>query len=313
MRNSRKYLYYFFAPLMLLVFTLSEIAVAENISYSAIIMDIRGDVSLVRSGKKRAVGLGGLLYPADVVGLAKDASLTINYLESGQQEQWPGGMEVVVGAAQSEHIPSGVLIVNKKVVLSEIESSHIGASVFRGTGSSGEVNLNNKIEVAGLSNTAILEQRPVFGWRPVNGADSYTVTLYLEPSGKLLWQHTTTKEELAYPQSEEPLIFGARYKWEVAALKNRRLFLKKRSYFRFLEEKDIAKVNAGIAHFQDILSRNPQETGTRLEFIFFLENYCLYDAALTQYEIICATHSQSEAMRQRREKLLQIRYSAQRY
>ncbi len=313
MRNSHKYLYSFLAVFTLLLFILSGIVVAENISYSAIIMDIRGDVSLARNEKTREVDLGELLYPGDVIGLAKDASLTINYLESGQQEQWPGGMKVAVGSAQSEHISSEVLIVNKKVVLPQIESSQKGSFTLRGVSSLGKVNLNNKIEVAGLSNTAILEQQPAFGWRSVNGADSYTVTLYLEPYGKLLWQRTTTEETLSYPKSEEPLTFGAHYKWEVEGLKNRRVIVKKRSYFYLPEEGDVAYVRAGIAHFQEELSRNSQETSTRLAFIFFLENYRLYDAALAQNEIICATHSQSEAIRQRREKLLQIRYSDRHY
>ena len=313
MRNSHKYIYSFFVALTLLLFSLPEITVAKDISYSYIIMDIRGDLSVVRNGQMRKVGLGELLYPGDVIELAKDDSLTINYLESGQQEHWPGSMKAVVGTVQSEHIPSGVLIVNEKVVLPEIQSPQKGSFTLRGVSRLGEVNLNNKIEVAGLSNTAILEQQPTFNWKLLNGTDIYTVTLYLEPDGKLLWQRTTTEGRLSYPQSEEPLTFGAHYKWKVAGLKNGTVIVKRRSYFYLPEEKDIADVRAGIAHFQEELSRNSQATSAHLAYIFFLENCRLYDAALTQYEIFCATHNQSDAIRQRREKLLQIRYSDRHY
>ena len=312
-KNSHKYIYILVAALMLLVFTLPGIAAAENSSCSAIIMDTGGNVSLVRNGKKKGVGLGELLYSGDVVELAKDASLTINYLESGQQEQWPGGMKVVVGNTQSKHIPSGVLIANNKVVLPQIDSPQKGSFTLRGLSSPDEVKPDSKIEVTGLSNTAILEQQPTFSWKPVNGADSYTVILYLEPGAKFLWQRTTTGEELPYPQSEAPLTFGARYKWDVKGLKNTRVIVEKRSYFYLLKEGDVAHLSAGIARFQEELSPDAQKTATRLAFILFLENYRLYDAALTQYEIICATRSQSEAIRQRREKLLQIRYSNRHY
>ena len=309
MKNNHKYIYLLIAAFTLLVFALSAIAAEENRSCSAIIMDAGGNVSLVRNGKKRGVGLGELLFSGDVVELAKDASLTINYLESGQQEQWPGGMKVVVGTAQSKHIPSGVLIANNKVVLPQLDSPQMGSFTLRGLSRPDEVKPESKIEVTGLSNTAILEQRPTFSWKPVNGADSYTVTLYLEPGAKFLWQSTTTEEALPYPQSEAPLTLGARYKWDVKGLKNRRVIAEKRSYFYLLKERDVAYLSADIARFQEELSRNAQKTATRLAFILFLENYRLYDAALTQYEIICATRSQSEAIRQRREKLLQIRYS----
>ena len=311
LKNTHTYLYTLAATLIIFVFP--GMASAEDSSCSAIIMDAAGKVSLVHNGKKKEAGLGDLLYSGDVVELAKGASLTINYLESGQQEQWPAGMKVVVGKTQSKRIPSGVLITNNKVVLPKIDAPHKGSFSLMSLGRPAEVALVSKIEVTGLSNTAILEQQQVFSWKPVDGADSYTVDLYLEPGAKFLWQGTTTGNKLSYPKSESPLAFGASYKWDVKALKNTKVIAEKRSYFYLLKEASGAKVRADIARFAEELSPGAQKTATRLAFILLLEDHRLYDAALVQYEIICAARSQSEAIQQRREKLLQIRYSDRHY
>lgn len=288
---------------LFLLFMLPTVALAEEVSYSAIVMDITGKVEVLHQGKNELPDLGDLLYPGDGVEIARDASLTINYPESGKEEQWPGGMKFTVGKTQSEDAPSQVIKRDRKIMLPQIESPQQGKFTLRGS------RKIRKIEVKGLSNTLVLEQKPTFRWYPIEGADIYKVTLSLEFEDKPLWQKTIANAEIPYSQSELPLKLGSFYEWKVKALKDGELIALKNSYFDMPTNEDFKKISNQKKSFEDMLSNHPGDTSTRLAFIFFLEYHRLYDDAIKQYEIIIKDHKESGSMRKRKEYLLQIRLS----
>ena len=74
---------------------------AAEVPYSAIVMDVKGKVEVQRDRKKMPVDLGCLLYAGDKVETAKGASVTVHYLESGQEEQWPGKMKFTIDKLRS--------------------------------------------------------------------------------------------------------------------------------------------------------------------------------------------------------------------
>jgi hypothetical protein len=101
----------------LMVLLLPTAAVAAEVPYSAIVMDLTGQATVTRLGKSRPLDLGDMLYPQEEVETAAGASLTINYLESEEEEQWPGGMKFTVGKTRSDPIPPQVKRTKHGVVL----------------------------------------------------------------------------------------------------------------------------------------------------------------------------------------------------
>jgi hypothetical protein len=118
----------------LMVLLLPLTAVAGVVPYSAIVMDLSGKATATRAGNTRPLELGEVLYPQDVVETATGASLTINYPESGEEEQWPGGMKFTVGKIRSANIPPQVKRTKRQVVLPNLPPGSKPARIWAGTG-----------------------------------------------------------------------------------------------------------------------------------------------------------------------------------
>ncbi len=120
-------------------------AAAGEVGYSAMVMDVKGKVLVRHGGAKKAVDLGCLLYPGDSVETTNGSSLTVAYLESGQEEQWSGAAKFVVEKNGSK--PAAARM-NKKsrVTVPQIASAQKGSLKLRGL-------KQLKIRVGGLSNT----------------------------------------------------------------------------------------------------------------------------------------------------------------
>jgi hypothetical protein len=101
----------------LIILLLPTATIAGKVSYSAIVMDLTGKATATGLGKSRPLDLGDMLYPQEVVETAAGASLTINYPESEEEEQWPGGLKFTVGKTRSEPIPPQVKRSKRGVVL----------------------------------------------------------------------------------------------------------------------------------------------------------------------------------------------------
>jgi hypothetical protein len=112
----------------LMVLLLPAAAVAGEIPYSAIVLDLTGAATATRLGKSRPLGLGDILYPQEVVETAPGASLTINYPESEEEEEWPGGMKFTVGKIRSDPIPPQVKRRKHRVVLPALPQDKRGGN-----------------------------------------------------------------------------------------------------------------------------------------------------------------------------------------
>jgi hypothetical protein len=278
---------------------------AAEVPYSAIVLDVRGKVEVQRDRKKMPVDLGYLLYAGDMVETAKGASVTVQYLESGQEEQWPGKMKFTIDKQRSRPALSSVITKNKKIVLPRLENPQAGVFRLRSHRPRGVGN-NHRVKVKDLANTCTLEERPVFRWSSVSGADSYQVTLYLYDGNKLLWRKSSVGAELPYPTDEPPLNADSRYEWNVEAFRNHRVIAEKRSCFYLPKREESTTMNQQITLYQQQLASNPGDTVSRLKMIFFLENFHLYDYALEQYSALRRIHGESESLKLREEKLIRL-------
>jgi hypothetical protein len=273
---------------------------AGDVPYSAIVMAVKGKVEVQRDRKKAPVDLGYLLYAGDRVETAKGASVTVNYLVSGQEEQWPGKMKFTIDTLRSRPSISSVIKRNKKIVLPKLENPQAGVLKLRGAGNT------LRVKVRDLSNTCILDERPVFRWGSVNGAESYRVTLYLNDGNKPLWRKSSVGTQLPYPAAEPSLKAGSRYQWDVEAIRNGRVIAAKRSCFYLPKGEEFNSIHQQVVLYQRQLAISPGDTISRLDMIFFLENSHLYRDALEQYGILRRIYGESESLKQREEKLIQL-------
>ena len=223
----------------LIILLLPTAAVAGEIPYSAIVLDLSGTVTATRLGKSRPLDLGSVLYSQEMVETAAGAWLTINYLESGDEEQWPGGLKFSVGKTQTDSVPPQVKRLNRKLVLPTLESPDTGRLWAGGVSThlppTGAVRMRGSkplatLGVKGLSNSATLEERPTFGWDACNGAERYRVDLYLSGGDKPLWHRTVKGTALPYPL-EPSLAWGRTYDLGGASLERRKGYRPKAQLF----------------------------------------------------------------------------------
>ncbi len=121
-----------FIVLLALIFALPQFAGAAEAPYSAIIMDMAGDILVEHGGNARPADVGELLYPGDVVETSRGARITINYVESGQEEQWPENSKFSIGKTQTVQKSAGVIVSNRKIDVPDLEQGQAGAYTVRG-------------------------------------------------------------------------------------------------------------------------------------------------------------------------------------
>jgi hypothetical protein len=313
-----------FIAVLLWFLLVPQIGLSQGAQYSAIVMDMTGKVSVNSERGKRSLDLGQLLYPGDKVETGGDATITINYLHSGEEENWPGGLTFTVGKTQSSPVHSRMKKQNRQIHLPTIKTPQKGGFTMKRAGGfiMKEMGFESRsidslerdigevkgIEVKGLSNTWILEERPTFRWNSVKGAESYKVTLYRDSREEPLWQSTTTETEIPYPQSQGPLNPGLNYNWDVKALAKGEPIAEKQSCFYLPKDQDRVTLIEEKKPYVSQLMERPGEASTRLAYILFLENRHLYDEAIDQYEIL-NSNRESQSIKGRQGLLLQIRNS----
>jgi len=143
----------FFGFLLALLFSLPLFACAAEAPYSAVIMDMEGKVLVKHGGKARPAQVGDLLYPADVVETSRGARITVNYVESGQEEQWPENSKFSVGKTQTERKNAGVVVTDRKIEVPELEQGQAGAVTVR--------SIQRKPEDPGQPQNRTLDQSPL--------------------------------------------------------------------------------------------------------------------------------------------------------
>ncbi len=114
---------------LLLVLGGALAAPAQEVPYSAVVMDLTGKAAVTRHGESRPLETGTVLFPGDLVETAADAFLTVYYPQSGEEEKWPGGLKFTVGKLQSDHRRPEVKCRNLKVVLPSMDAPPGGMKI----------------------------------------------------------------------------------------------------------------------------------------------------------------------------------------
>jgi hypothetical protein len=281
-----------------MVLCLASIANAAESRYSSMVMDVKGAVTAGHRGKTKSVDLGFMLYPGDEVKVAKNSSVTIDYLESGREEQWNAGTKFTVGKTASD--PEASRTRQKgKIALPGMEFRQLGTLKLRYAATA-------EISVRGLSNTKIADPTPVFRWEPVDGAQSYTVSLY-SAGKKLLWEKSTRAPELGYPEAEAPLQYGTRYEWEITALRDGESVAEKVSCFSLLTKLEHDEILRQQQIFKSSPPDGPGYGKRQLSLILFLKQHLLYDEAYEQYLALEKASGKSSSITEAEERISKIR------
>jgi len=120
---------FFFMAGLILMLLLPQAAPGQGVPYSAMVMDISGKATATQQGASRALEAGAVLYPQEVVATGAGASLTVYYSESGEEEQWPGGLKFTVGKLRSDPQHPAVKRRSRKVALPSLEAPPGGMKV----------------------------------------------------------------------------------------------------------------------------------------------------------------------------------------
>ncbi len=105
---------------------------AGEVPYSAMVLAVKGKVEVQRDRQKKLARLGCLLYPGDRVETALGASVTVKYLESGLEEQWPEKKRFTIEKRESRQADSSVKKKQGKIALPSLKNPQAGASRFIG-------------------------------------------------------------------------------------------------------------------------------------------------------------------------------------
>ena len=123
-----------FIFLFLLLIVLQNVYAQEE-GYSAMVLNVTGDVSVQREkgkAKVESIDEGEILYPGDIVSTKKASSVVINYIKSGLEETWPEKMKFSVGDAQTKNVPKTVQVKKVEIDLSGWKDyDHMGGQVMQ--------------------------------------------------------------------------------------------------------------------------------------------------------------------------------------
>jgi hypothetical protein len=188
----------------------------------------RGDRVIVPPGGAATV----FFNDGNVIELAEKSAITIGGRAAGRPR---------AGAAPG--LPGEVYAnVTRFVTGGSRETGLVALSALRGVADSSPLLLEPR-------KTGLLDPRPAFRWRAVEGATRYRVAVSGEPGE--LWSREVGGTTLDYPSDAPPLAAGGDFLWEVRALGERGELRREESYVRVLATEDAATVRGSLARIDE--------------------------------------------------------------
>jgi hypothetical protein len=211
----------------------------------AVIASVKGRVDVTPVGSTSALRatFGRALGKGDRVSVAPGGAATVffndgNVIELSEKSAMTvGGRVAVKPKAGGPELPTEVYAnVSKFVTGGSRETGLVAMSSMR---SAGEVSAF----LVTPRKTELLEGRPSFGWRAVEGATRYRVTLSGEEGER--WTREAQKPALEFPADAAVLTAGD-YLWEVRALSDKGEVAREESYFHVMTGEESADVRSNL-------------------------------------------------------------------
>ncbi len=243
--------------------TISGIGTAQDTASAlGMISQVQGQVYLERGSARSAAKLAELLFPGDRIVTASGqvsflfcpSSSTFSVRERATIELAATGVKAINGAVPAK-APAKCLL--PRIALGSESMERFGGLRAR-----------SEIPIALYLGGVITTEKPVFQWEPVEGAQSYRLTLRDQERDEPLWQGSAATTSVDYPESLPPL-GKSRYEWEVQAMAGR------------------ATLARGMAAFEvkpkTASTRAPGNPGEKLLQAIELENEGYYSEAAGHY------------------------------
>ena len=222
----------------------------------------RGDRVVVSSGGAVSI----FFNDGNVIELAEKSTITIGGRVTGKSR-----------AGATPGIPGGVYAsVSKFVSGGSRETGLVALSALRGGADSAPLLIEPR-------RTGLLDLRPSFRWRAVEGATRYLVAVSGEQGE--LWNREIGGTTLDYPSDAPPLTAGGDFFWQVRAFGDRGELRREESYVRVLATEDAAAVRVALARIGDSAG-GANAPATRFLSGSYLSGRGLYGEAAAQFEAL---------------------------
>lgn len=276
----------FLAPLVLL----PAAACADPV---AVIAAVRGKVQVLaaRDRTTQRAAFGQPLERGDRVTVGPGAAATVFFSDGNVIELAEKSTVTVSGrittrspAGPAAQLPGDVYAqVSRFVTRGSRETGLVALSAMRG-------------EALALllapRNTDVLDGRPSFAWRAVEGATRYHVTLSDERGQR--WAHDVTGASLAYPEDAPALAPDADYLWEVEAWSASERLRRESAPFRVIAAERAGAVRANLDRIRESAGGEASAAGHFLAGSY-LFGCGLYRDAADHFETLCRLSPDSPA------------------
>ena len=253
----------------------------------AVAVAIRGSVTVTPAGggKAQRAALGRTLERGDRVQVGAGASATLffsdgNVIELGEKSTITVGGRVgtggaLAGAAKTT-LPSEVFTRVLRFVASDSRSSGLMA-LAPNRGASNE----SAAMLLTPRRTQVLSGRPPFGWRAVDGATRYRLTVSGDQGE--VWSRETTELTLDYPADVPELAGGGEYLCEIRALSDTETLLGDDASFSVLPGEEAKQVATELEGISKATARTTTAAGMYLT-ASYLVGRGLYGEAIQNFQ-----------------------------
>ena len=252
----------------------------------AVVAAVRGrvEVTAAGGGPRQYASFGRALERGDRVAVPPGGAATLffndgNVIELGEKSTLTiggrAGPRAKPGGAPG--IPGDVYAsVTKFVSGGSRETGLVALSALRGAADDAPVLLEPR-------KSELLDGRPSFRWRAVEGATRYRLAVSGEQGE--LWSREAGGTALDYPSDAPSLAAGGDYLWEVRALGDRAELRREESYVHVLAAEDAAAVRGTLARIGDSAG-GANAPATRFLSGSYLSGRGLYGEAAAQFEAL---------------------------
>lgn len=190
------------------------------------ILQTDGEVFVESEAVRNVARLGNLLQVGDQLIVSSGGGVTFLFCPSEEKITLSSGTSIELGsdsielvAGETPRRESAGGCVLPRVSLGQASLERVGGLRARG----------HPPIVLYVGGT-ISQTHPLFQWEPIEGSDSYKLSLRSE-MGVTVWEQSITSPSVAYPESMAALEEGKDYQWEVQALREGETLAEQRANF----------------------------------------------------------------------------------
>jgi hypothetical protein len=261
----------------------------------AVLAAVKGQVEVVsaKDGSPQSAAFGRALQSGDRIVVPPDGAATVFFHDGNVIELGPN-TDLTIGAPKRPEPKSGgapglpgevYASVTKFVTGGSRETGLVALSSLRAVSDSAPFLLEPR-------KTEVLDGRPTFRWRAVDGATRYQVTLSGEQGE--VWTRETEETVLEYPSDAPALEADADFLWAVRALSDEGEMRREESYFHVLPAKDAEEVRHSLARIGESVGGTDRPAAWFLSGSYLFGHGLFCDAA-EQFETLSRSYPKSPA------------------